>query len=171
MEDKSLQFATDVDTSLRDFYWKYDREMIPYDSTKYERLPSNRKYDETLKDKYANKNIYLLQFTNKGGLVSPVIIQWTYTYSSKEIEEIPAQIWRMNESKFSKVFIKDKEVASIKLDPMRVTADIDESNNEWPKIPEQSRFQVFKARQKQVRETSNANNPMQKAEQKDKKAF
>jgi hypothetical protein len=44
----------------------------------------------------------------------------------------------------SKFYIQDKEVASIKLDPMRETADIDESNNYWGKLPEPSKFSIFK---------------------------
>ncbi|HET9747498.1 MAG TPA: hypothetical protein VFP97_17400, partial [Chitinophagaceae bacterium] len=70
----------------------------------------------------------------------------------------------------TKVFIKDKEVASVKLDPMRETADIDESNNSWPKEIVQTKFQVFKSNQQGGRNQPQANNPMQKAEEK-KKAF
>jgi hypothetical protein len=45
---------------------------------------------------------------------------------------------------FTKVFIKDKQVTGIKLDPMRETADIDESNNKWPNnITEPSKFHVY----------------------------
>ena len=83
-----------------------------------------------------------MQLSNKGGLVMPVIIEWTYKDGTKEVEKIPAQIWRKNEGKITKLFMKDKEVATVKLDPMRETADIDESNNSWPKEIVQSKFQV-----------------------------
>jgi hypothetical protein len=113
--------------------------------------------------------MYELTFSNKGGLVMPIIIEWTYKDGSKEIEKIPAQVWRGNETKVVKTFIKDKEVASIKLDPNRETADINESNNSWNTIPTPSRFTIFKGRQAGGRNGVNqANNPMQKAE---KKAF
>ena len=101
----------------------------------------------------------------------PVIIEWTYKDGTREIDRIPAQVWRLNEAKLTKTFVKDKEVASIKLDPMRETADINENNNSWPKLAEPSRIQTFKARQQQQRATPNANNPMQKAAEKDKRAF
>jgi len=101
----------------------------------------------------------------------PIIIEWTYKDGSKEVTRIPAQIWRLNETKITKLFIKDREVASIKLDPMRETADIDETNNSWPKMPELTKFEVFKSRQQTARSIPNANNPMQKAAEKDKKAF
>ena len=100
----------------------------------------------------------------------PVILEWTYKDGTKEYEKIPAQVWRKNEKAVTKVFIKNKEVASVKLDPMRETADIDESNNIWPKEIVQTRFQVFKSNQQGGRNQPQPNNPMQKAEEK-KKAF
>ena len=60
-----------------------------------------------------DKNMYELTFSNKGGLVMPIIIEWTYKDGTKEIERIPAQVWRQNENKVVKTFIKNKEVASI----------------------------------------------------------
>ena len=35
---------------------------------------------------------------------------------------------------------------SIKLDPMRETADIDETNNSWPNFTEPSKFTLFKTK-------------------------
>jgi hypothetical protein len=172
-EDKNIQFFTDVDTSLHDFYWKYDRGIAPYDTTKYAQhvLQFDQPLDDSTRQQLAGKNIYELQFSNKGGLPMPIIIEWTYKDGTKEITRIPAQIWRLNETKITKLFMKDKEVESIKLDPMRETADIDETNNSWPKMPELSKFEVFKARQQTARGIPNGNNPMQKAAEKDKKAF
>jgi hypothetical protein len=66
--------------------------------------------------------------------------------------------------------MKDKEVTSIKLDPNRETADIDESNNSWPNVSTESRFEVFKAKQQLLRSIPQTNNPMQLTG-KDKKAF
>ncbi len=63
----------------------------------------------------------------------PIILEWTYADGTKEIERIPAQIWRKNENKVVKVFMKDKQVTKLQLDPMRETADINTSNNSWPK--------------------------------------
>ena len=62
--------------------------------------------------------MYELTFSNKGGLVMPIIIEWTYKDGSKEVNRIPVYIWRKNENKVTKYFLKNKEVASIKLDPM-----------------------------------------------------
>jgi hypothetical protein len=170
-EDKNIQFATDVDTTLRDFYWKYARGLEAYDSTKYP-APSPafiEPLDEETKQKISGKHFYELTVSNKGGLVMPIIVEWTFKDGTKEVDRIPAQIWRHNESKVSKVFMKDKEVASIKLDPMREIADIDESNNSWGTVGAPSRFAAFKGRQ-QVRGQSSGLNPMQKSKEK-KQAF
>jgi hypothetical protein len=173
-DDKSIKFATDADTTLRDFYWRYARGIEKYDSTKYPFEPQGGALevaDEATKAKLADKHFYEIAVSNKGGLVMPVIVEWTFKDGTKEIDRIPAQIWRLNEQKISKVFMKDKEVASVKLDPMRETADIDESNNVKGDITTASKFTLFKQRQ-QTRGQSSGINPMQKAEEKQgKKSF
>ena len=56
--------------------------------------------------------------------------------------------------------MKDKEVKAIIIDPYKETADVDESNNNWPVKELPKRFKVFKKHKndKQL-------NPMQKAKQ------
>ena len=171
-EDQNISFQTDVDTSLRDFYWRYSRGIEKYDTTSYglETKTGTPPMDEETKTKISGKNFYEISFANKGGLVMPIILEWTFKDGTKEYEKIPAQVWRKNEKAVTKVFVKDKEVAEVKLDPMRETADIDESNNTWPKEIVQTKFQVFKAAQQGGRNQPQPNNPMQKAEEK-KKAF
>ena len=93
----------------------------------------------------------------------PVIIEWTFEDGTKEVQRIPVEIWRLNEEKFTKVFVKDKVVTGIVIDPYKETADIDESNNNWPVKELPSRFQVFK--KNKMKEQPN---PMQKAKQKGK---
>ncbi len=169
-QDPTITFQTDVDTSLRDFYWRYARGVEPYDTSKYMATPGGpvENLTEAEKDRIANKFFYELDFSNKGGLIMPIIIEWTYKDGTKEIERIPAQVWRLNEKNVTKFFVKNKEVTAIKIDPMRETADIDESNNTWGAVTkEPTRFQVFKARQT-VRGQSAGPNPMQKAMEKRK---
>jgi hypothetical protein len=174
-EDKNIVFKTDADTSLRDFYWRYARGIEKYDATKFDvTIPAFKPESLTAeeKQKYAGKNMYELSFSNKGGLPMPIIIEWNYKDGTKEIEKIPAQVWRYNESSVVKTFIKDKEVASVKLDPYRETADINEDNNKWNTIPAPSKFAIFKGRQDSGPRTggNQSGNPMQKAEEK-KKGF
>ena len=164
-EDKNIVFATDADVSLRDFYWKYDRGQAKLDTTAFKiNSPVNTDTFTTEQKMQlaAGKNMYELTFSNKGGLVMPIIIEWTYKDGSKETERIAVQVWRKNENKVTKTFIKDKEVASIRLDPMRETADINESNNLWNVSGEPSKFQLFKSRTAAARGAGNGTNPMQK---------
>ena len=93
---------------------------------------------------FGNQHFYEIYFSNKGGLVTPVILEWTYTDSTKETERIPVEIWRKNEKKFNQVFVKDKQVKSVKIDPWRETADIDEKNKTIPSPETPVLFQVYK---------------------------
>jgi hypothetical protein len=100
--------------------------------------------DKAIIQRLQNKNIYEVTLSNKGGLVLPVIIEWTYKDGSKEIERIPAEIWRINETKVTKVFVKEKEVAGIVLDPQQELTDVNATDNVFPKQEQSSKFDDFK---------------------------
>ena len=147
--DKSIVFLTDVDTTLRDFYWRYDRGLEPYDSVTKQpamAMPAAEGLTDAEKAKYATANLYEVSFLNKGGLVMPIILEFTFEDGTKETQRLPAQIWRKNENKVTKVFLTSKKAVSIQLDPMRETADIDERNNKWPNVAEPSKFTLFKSK-------------------------
>ena len=95
-----------------------------------------------------NKNLYEVTLSNKGGLIMPVIIEWTYKDGTKEIERIPAEIWRLNENKITKVFVKDKEVTNIVIDPLKETADVNTQDNVFPKVNQPSKFDELKKKGK-----------------------
>jgi len=160
-EDKSIVYATDADTSLRDFYY-----VNPGADTKFmqQQREANAPVDTENKSKWVSKNFYELSFTNKGGMVMPIIIEWTYKDGTKEVDRIPVSIWKLNEEKVTKTFVKDKEVAAIRIDPMRETADIDESNNLWPLKEMPSRFNLFKQTQAGGRGQSGGGNAMQRSQ-------
>lgn len=169
-DDKARGFQVDRDTATHDFYWKYDRGMVTIDTTQVRNYLNNRAaaavtppepLTDAEKAKYANKFFYELSFTNKGGMVMPIIVEFTYTDGTKSVDRIPAQIWRLNEKHVTKFYMQDKEVASIKLDPYRETADIDETNNTWGQKVEPSKFQLFKQRSAAARGQSAGMNPMQ----------
>ena len=165
--DSKIKFETDVDTTLRDFYWRYARGLERIDTVTKFPVPAPgmvEPADASAQQQLSGKHFYELSFSNKGGLVMPIIIEWTYSDGTKEIERIPAQVWRLNENSVKKFFMKDKLVTGIRLDPLRETADIDESNNTWGNVPQTpTRFQVFKTKQAAVRGQSSPVNPMQKA--------
>lgn len=100
--------------------------------------------DNAIRGQLEGKNIYEIALKNKGGLVSPVIIEWTYKDGSKEIERLPAEIWRVNEVEVKKVFMKEKEVVNVVIDPNQETADINGSNNVFPKKAAENKFDQFK---------------------------
>lgn len=168
-ENSNIKFYTDKDLAARDFYWKYDRGLVQIDTTlapkpasQPARLPMEE-FTAEEKAKYADKFFYELNFSNKGGLVMPIIVEFTFKDGTKAIDRIPAQIWRLNEQKTSKFYVQNKEVASIKIDPMRETADIDETNNTWGSGAAPSKFQLFKMRAggAPARGQSVGSNPMQ----------
>ncbi|MBC6401899.1 MAG: M1 family metallopeptidase [Ekhidna sp.] len=105
----------------------------------------NQRFDNNKARQMANgKNFYELTLKNRGGLVTPVIIEWTYADGTTELQKIPAEIWRINEKEVKKVFVKEKEVAKIVIDPDRKTADAYTDNNVFPRVDEPDRFEKFK---------------------------
>jgi len=96
----------------------------------------------------SGKNIYELSIKNIGGLVMPVTIEWVYTDDSKEIDKLPAEVWRLNEYEITKTFIKNKEVKEVNLDPNFEFADTDTKNNSFPKVETASEFDKFKENKK-----------------------
>ncbi len=116
--------------------------MLPAGDEEYRQFLSRIDEDE-IRARLAGKNLYELTFKNRGGLVMPVIIEWTYADGTKEIERLPAEIWRLNEAEVKKTFLKDKEVVSIQLDPNLELADVNMENNSFPKTDEKSRFDKF----------------------------
>lgn len=165
-EDKNIRFLTDTDPSLQDFYWKYARGLVKVDQKEVsikselpeEATPEERKYLENL-------HAYQLSFSNKGGLVMPIILEFTFADGSKKTDKVDAQIWRKNENQVSLSYFFDKKLKSILLDPLKETADIDESNNRWGGETPESPLQIFKAKKNIARGVSDGlKNPMQAAQ-------
>lgn len=100
--------------------------------------------DKAVRQELHNKNLYEITLQNSGGLLSPVIIEWTFKDGSKEIERIPAEIWRLNEREVKKVFVKDKEVTNVVIDPNHETADVNTTDNVFPKKVGNTKFDKFR---------------------------
>ncbi|MGH7495271.1 MAG: M1 family metallopeptidase [bacterium] len=144
------------DPSLQDFYNKYDSlEVSVLDQREFERYYASLNESEKALLRQET-NYYEIQFSNIGGLVTPLILEFELEDGAKVEKRIPAEIWRYNDKKISKVFVLPKPVKSITLDPFLETADVDISNNYWPPRAVPTRFQLFKQRE-QERE-----NPMQR---------
>jgi Peptidase family M1 domain len=100
--------------------------------------------DNEMRAKLEGKNMYEVTLRNTGGLVSPVIIEWTFKDGTKELEKLPAEIWRLNEREVKKVFVKDKEVTNMVIDPKLETADVNVTDNVFPKKAVESKFDQLK---------------------------
>ena len=148
------------DSSLADFYTSYDPlKVTPADQEEYQKY-IEKLDDEEKKLLNTDYQYYQVDLENKGGLVMPVILEFTFSDGKKEVVRIPAEIWRMDEKKVSKVFHFPAEVTSISLDPFLETADVDVANNYWPPKVVPSRFEIYKS--ESGREGREGANPMQK---------
>ena len=150
------QTVNERDQAIDDFYAKRNIFAVDtLDRKEYMDFKAKLAKDE-LDLLNSNKQFYELSFSNIGGLVMPLILEFTFEDGTKEVRRIPAEIWRMHEDKVSKVFIFDKVLQSVRLDPFLETADTDLDNNSWPEEKQPTRYQLFK-QQSSVRE-----NPMQR---------
>ncbi len=159
------QTVLEADPSTRDFYNSYNPFTVtPEDEETYKKfMPSLSEREKAVFN--SNMNFYEMTFKNVGGLVMPLIIEFHYADGTSEIDRIPAEIWRKNESQVTKVFAKQKEVVRFVLDPKRETADIDECSNYWPRQYQPTRFEMFKGTGG-ARGASTGDNPMKKAQKK-----
>ena len=66
----------------------------------------------------------------------------------------------MSEPTVTKVFVTERPVAQITLDPFLETADVDMNDNYWPPRPQPTRFELFKSN---GRRGGGGENPMQRA--------
>jgi aminopeptidase N len=90
------------------------------------------------------KYFYQVTFNKPGELVMPIIVELTFEDGTTENHHFPAQIWRMNDKEANRTFATNKEVKKIVIDPKLETADIDTSNNTWPKEEGKSKFEEKK---------------------------
>ncbi len=100
------------------------------------------KFSETERAKLETpKYFYEVTFNKPGGLVMPIIVELTFEDDTTMNQTFPAQIWRMNDNEVSRVFATQKVVKKITIDPKLETADIDVTNNTWPKQEVKSKFE------------------------------
>ena len=102
-------------------------------------LDKNFSADEKLKLK-TPKYFYQITFDKPGGLVMPIIVEMTFEDGTTETQTFPAQIWRLNDKEVSRTIATEKAIKKIVIDPKLETADIDVTNNMWPKEVTKSKF-------------------------------
>jgi len=131
---------------LKDFYDTFDpATVLPSEKKKFETLIKDLKEEKIdpalLQTKH---NFYVIELSNLGGLVMPVILKIEYTDGSSEELKLPAEVWRYNSAKTSKLLLTKKELKSVTFDPRQELVDTDIENNFWPRRPVKSKFQLFK---------------------------
>ena len=125
-----------VTNKERNSYQKFLKGLEPWEHTAFERAVKE------------DKNYYVLEFSNLGGLVMPIILQLDFTDGSQQTMRIPAEIWRRTPKAVSKLVVteKDKVLESVTLDPHWETADVDIENNHYPRRIIPSRIEAYKSK-------------------------
>ncbi|MDN3666310.1 M1 family metallopeptidase [Algibacter miyuki] len=132
------------------YYAEAENGVIPEDAKSASDFSVLNDYLESLSSEEkaelsaAPKHFYEVVFEKPGGLVMPIILEITYEDGTKERKQYPAEIWRYNEHEVSKVFKTDKAITSFSIDPDLETADVDTSNNVWPRKENNTAFDQFK---------------------------
>ncbi|MBX2813450.1 MAG: aminopeptidase [Myxococcales bacterium] len=142
----------ELDEVLRDFHDKHDRFTVSneqrntYEQYLTDLKPWERKaLERALKEDH---NYYVMTFSNRGGLVMPILLEMTYVDGKKEQMVIPAEIWRRSSKKVSKLVVRPKkqELVSVVVDPGWETADVDVHNNHYPRRIQPSRIEAYKSK-------------------------
>jgi hypothetical protein len=133
---------------LADFYNENDR-FTPSnkDRNKHTKLLDDLEpweYEALQRAVEAEEFIYFADFHNIGGLPTPLPLLITFADGSEEFITLPAEIWRRNHRDVTRLFIRDREISRIELDPRHETADADFSNNHFPRRMERSRIELYK---------------------------
>ena len=93
-----------------------------------------------------DRHYYVLEFSNLGGLVMPILLQLTYENGDTEDRYIPAEIWRRAPLKVKKLIVTDRKITAVIIDPGWETADVDVHNNHYPRKITPSRIEAYKAK-------------------------
>jgi hypothetical protein len=158
------QRYVDAHPELKDFYNEHDDFIVTNrDRNKYnESVAGLEDWEKALLKE--GRHMYLVDFTNVGGLVSPLILEIELASGKKYVERVPAEVWRHNPKKITKLIITDEPMVGLTQDPYLETADIDTSNNAWPRKVQPSRLELFKTQRTQDDMMKDFNEPLKKAD-------
>jgi hypothetical protein len=131
---------------LKDFYDSFDpATVLPSDKKKFESLVKELEEEKINSELLKTvRNFYLIEFSNIGGLISPLILKLDYADGSSEELKLPAEIWRYNTHKTGKLIMTKKELKAVTFDPRQELVDTDVENNFWPRRLVKTPFQLFK---------------------------
>ena len=146
----TLPRRVDAHPELKDFYNEHDDFTVTNkDRNKYnEETQGLEDWEKALLKE--GKHLYLVDFSNLGGLVSPLVLEIQLASGKKTIERVPAEVWRYSPKKITKLIITDEPMVGLTQDPYLETADTDVSNNAWPRKATPSRLELFKSQREQT---------------------
>ncbi|MEM7099423.1 MAG: M1 family metallopeptidase [Pseudomonadota bacterium] len=121
-----------VSNKDRNDYQTYIESLEPWERRTLERAVQAGEY------------IYFVDFKNKGGLLTPLPVKITFADGQVEERDIPVEIWRRNSEQVTSVMIMPQRIDSIEFDPRQQTADVDRSNNHFPRKIVPSRLELYK---------------------------
>lgn len=148
-QEEGMRSWVERNPDVRDFHDENDqftvtnKERNAYNSFLSGLDPRERREFERAVEE--DKNYYVLDFSNKGGLVMPILLEFEFTDGSTEFMNIPAEIWRRNHLRVQKLFVFEKELEKVTIDPRWETADVDVENNHYPRRIIPSRIEAYKA--------------------------
>jgi len=147
--NKGTPRRVDAHPELKDFYNEHDDFTVTNaDRNKFNE--SQEKLEDWEKALLGSgKHLYLVDFTNIGGLVTPLVLEIQLASGKKYIERIPAEVWRYSSKKITKLIVTDEPMVSLTQDPFWETADVDQNNNAWPRKLTPSRLELFKSKREQ----------------------
>ena len=74
---------------------------------------------------------YVIMLSNRGEVPMPVIMEVTYEDGSRERISLPVEIWQRG-NEWNHLLTTDKTLKSVEVDPDKIMADINSSNDSWP---------------------------------------
>lgn len=155
-KDRLESFGLDLE-DLPDLAFKIDEESELFNPENANQNPieNSQVIQDHLKEETGEnpntlspKYLYEIEFEKPGGLVMPLIVEYSYADGTTERVIYPVQLWRKNDASVKKVVASNKQLVGVTVDPDLETADVNLDNNNWPKKESPSDFEKFKEKLK-----------------------
>ena len=140
--------------NLPDMVYKISEDSESFDpkladsSTRSSKVLNEYLREEGFDNKELPKYFYEIEFEKPGGLVMPLIVEYSYEDGSVERIKYPVQLWRKNDNSVKKIITSNKKLIGVTVDPDLETADVNLDNNNWPKQETPTDFEKFKEKLK-----------------------
>ena len=143
--ENGLPTYADSNPEVIEFYSRTDRHAVTNrQSEAYESFREGlEEYEEEIIDR--GDRFYYVDLSNQGGVVMPVILEFTFANGETDLVRIPAEIWRYNPVNATWVYRTQREVLSVELDPLWETADADRTDNYYPPRIEPTRLEMYRS--------------------------